>query len=333
MKKKKLILTILMISSVISIMGCSNAHSGRTDASGGHKDNKNVSGLGPYHYHCGGYPAHLHSNGVCPYKSGGTTSGSTKSTSSQSASSSSKSSSSQSTSSTSKSSTSTTNQRTTSAQATKTSSTTQVASSTVEVENISIKNTEKEVNIGNNLKLEATIVPENATNKSIIWSSSDESIAKVDEQGNVTPIKVGTVTITAKSNNQKTSSIDIKINQLPENIKIKNATEEIEAGSTIKLETSLTPEQATSNLTWTSSNNKVAIISSLGKLTALKEGEVVITVKTENGVSDSVTIKVKNKQTADVENNTSEEGGVATAVLALGCISGAAYLGYKKLFK
>ena len=44
------------------------AHSGRTDSSGGHKDNKNKSGLGYYHYHCGGYPAHLHTNGVCPYK-------------------------------------------------------------------------------------------------------------------------------------------------------------------------------------------------------------------------------------------------------------------------
>ena len=43
------------------------AHSGRTDSSGGHHDNKNKSGLGSYHYHCGGHPAHLHENGVCPY--------------------------------------------------------------------------------------------------------------------------------------------------------------------------------------------------------------------------------------------------------------------------
>lgn len=45
------------------------AHSGRTDSSGGHRDNKNKSGLGSYHYHCGGYPAHLHKNGICPYSS------------------------------------------------------------------------------------------------------------------------------------------------------------------------------------------------------------------------------------------------------------------------
>ena len=45
------------------------AHSGRTDANGGHRDNYNQSGLGSYHYHCGGYPAHLHTNGYCPYRS------------------------------------------------------------------------------------------------------------------------------------------------------------------------------------------------------------------------------------------------------------------------
>lgn len=47
------------------------AHSGRTDANGGHRDNKNKSGLGSYHYHCNGHPAHLHTNGVCPYAVGG----------------------------------------------------------------------------------------------------------------------------------------------------------------------------------------------------------------------------------------------------------------------
>lgn len=62
LKMFTLVLTLCVILS-ISVF----AHSGRTDKSGGHKDNKNASGLGSYHYHCGGYPAHLHKNGVCPY--------------------------------------------------------------------------------------------------------------------------------------------------------------------------------------------------------------------------------------------------------------------------
>jgi hypothetical protein len=54
--------------SILSIL-VAFAHSGRTDGAGGHRDNNNMSRLGYYHYHCGGYPAHLHSGGVCPYKS------------------------------------------------------------------------------------------------------------------------------------------------------------------------------------------------------------------------------------------------------------------------
>lgn len=44
------------------------AHSGRTDGHGGHRDSRNISGLGGYHYHCGGHPAHLHEDGACPYQ-------------------------------------------------------------------------------------------------------------------------------------------------------------------------------------------------------------------------------------------------------------------------
>lgn len=65
--KKKLISIITLITMLCG--SAVYAHSGRTDSSGGHRDNKNKSGLGSYHYHCGGYPAHLHPNGVCPYKS------------------------------------------------------------------------------------------------------------------------------------------------------------------------------------------------------------------------------------------------------------------------
>ena len=45
-----------------------HAHRYMTDKQGGHRDNKNSSGLGYYHYHCKGTPAHLHENGTCPYE-------------------------------------------------------------------------------------------------------------------------------------------------------------------------------------------------------------------------------------------------------------------------
>ena len=70
---------LVCLSMLLSYSGMALAHGGRTDGSGGHRDNKNVSGLGSYHYHCGGYPAHLHKNGVCPYTDGGSSSGSNSS--------------------------------------------------------------------------------------------------------------------------------------------------------------------------------------------------------------------------------------------------------------
>lgn len=83
MKRKwgKLVAILIIVSSMIFICANSYAHSGRTDSSGGHKDNKNKSGLGYYHYHCGGHSAHLHKNVVCPYsKSSSKTSKSTSTT-------------------------------------------------------------------------------------------------------------------------------------------------------------------------------------------------------------------------------------------------------------
>ena len=77
--KKQRIALLLLASMLFTTLPQTNpvsdmtvtaqAHGGRTDSNGGHRDNKNASGLGSYHYHCGGYPAHLHTDGVCPYRS------------------------------------------------------------------------------------------------------------------------------------------------------------------------------------------------------------------------------------------------------------------------
>ena len=83
MKHFKRVATIILCAVFLLSYTAPSAHSGRTDSSGGHHDYKNKSGLGSYHYHCGGHPAHLHKNGVCPYSSSSSSSSSsTNSTSS-----------------------------------------------------------------------------------------------------------------------------------------------------------------------------------------------------------------------------------------------------------
>lgn len=69
MKKRVYALILMFVLVCTSLVF---AHPGRTDSKGGHRDNKNKSGLGSYHYHCGGYSEHLHKNGICPYSSTGT---------------------------------------------------------------------------------------------------------------------------------------------------------------------------------------------------------------------------------------------------------------------
>lgn len=178
--KPKIISILLTILSIISIGVNAYAHSGRTDSSGGHKDNKNKSGLGSYHYHCGGHPAHLHTNGVCPYSS---SSSSSKSSTSSSSSSSTK--------------------------------TTSTVPTTIVVTDIKINENVTSMKEGESQKLTATVTPNDATDKKIIWKSSDESIAAVSTTGEVVAKKYGTVDITATSSNGKISTIKINIKESP----------------------------------------------------------------------------------------------------------------------
>ena len=69
MKRRLSAMISLILVLLLAMSTAVSAHSGRTDSYGGHRDNKNKSGLGSYHYHCGGYPAHLHPGGICPYTS------------------------------------------------------------------------------------------------------------------------------------------------------------------------------------------------------------------------------------------------------------------------
>ena len=196
---------LLIVLSLISIQINVYAHSGRTDSSGGHKDNKNISGLGSYHYHCGGYPAHLHTNVVCPYSSSSLSSSSSSSTSSSASSSSSSSSS------------SSTSSSVSSPSSSKAATTTEPA--IVDVIGIQINENINSIEVGESKKLTATITPDNATDKNITWKSSDERIATISSLGDVVAKKSGTIDITASTSNGKTSTIKIDIK---EDTKIEN---------------------------------------------------------------------------------------------------------------
>ncbi len=83
--------------------------------------------------------------------------------------------------------------------------------------NITLDKTSINLPEGSSEKLTATVLPENATNKKVIWSSSDESIAKVDENGNITAKKEGKAIITAKvENTDLTATCEVNVSKLVE---------------------------------------------------------------------------------------------------------------------
>ena len=173
-KREKIISIILAVLSIISIGVNTYAHSGRTDANGGHKDNKNKSGLGSYHYHCGGHPAHLHTNGICPYSS---------------------------------------NKNNTSSSSSANTKETTTTPTTIEITKLEIQEDIENLKVGETKVLTVTITPSNATNKNLTWSSSDESIVAVTEIGEITAKKAGIADITVASANGKTSTIKINVKE------------------------------------------------------------------------------------------------------------------------
>ena len=79
------------------------------------------------------------------------------------------------------------------------------------VESITLDKTEGILNVGNTVTITATVAPEEATNPAVTWSSSDESVATVDETGKVTAVAVGNATITATSEDDSSVSADYEL--------------------------------------------------------------------------------------------------------------------------
>lgn len=156
-----------------------------------------------------------------------------------------------------------------------------VKAKVVPIESISLDRSSVELIEGKSFTLTATITPDNATNKTITWSSSDESVATV-ENGKVISTKEGTATIIAKTEDgNKTATCEVKV--IIPILSFEADTYEINKGKEMLLSLSVEPSSLVlDNLIWTSSNDDVATVSSEGIVSAKKEGETIISVQTED---------------------------------------------------
>ena len=153
----------------------------------------------------------------------------------------------------------------------------------------------KNILIGETLKINTNIYPYDATDKNLQWSSSDIDIATVDQDGTVLGKSAGSVTIYGKSSNNVSASITINVKEkiFPETISINRTSLELIKNKTFSLICSLSPSNTSvKNITWISSNNEVATVSNSGVVTAKNAGVAKITGTTENGLTVSCTVQV-----------------------------------------
>jgi hypothetical protein len=161
--------------------------------------------------------------------------------------------------------------------------------------------------VGQTLALSALVLPSDATDKSVVWSSSNDSVATINNQGVVTALTVGLVKITAKNSTQASIedslSLDIQNpQQVPSvfAVTISPKVEEIEAGTPVTLVATVSGENnPPQTVTWQSSVASIAEIDSTGKLTPKTAGTTTISATSvfDPSKTDSFSLTVGTKFT------------------------------------
>ena len=158
----------------------------------------------------------------------------------------------------------------------------------VAVDGVSLDQTTLKLSPGGSAALVATVSPENAKDKSLTWSSSNEAIVTVDENGNVTAVKEGTATITVTTTDgghTATATVTVSADVVAvAGVTLDKTSLNLAPNGSSTLKATVTPAKASNKgVTWTSSDTTVATVSSTGKVTAKKDGTATITVTTKDG--------------------------------------------------
>ena len=150
----------------------------------------------------------------------------------------------------------------------------------IPVEKIDLGYSSRALEVGKTFKMNALVTPTNATDKTVTWTTSDETVATVSKTGLVTGVAVGTATITATAGG-KSASCEFVITgpSVPATgITITPSSLDIGLDQVFLLTATLTPSNATDMVTWSSSNAAVAEVEG-GFVTGRSQGTATITAK------------------------------------------------------
>lgn len=156
--------------------------------------------------------------------------------------------------------------------------------------NIALDAYSKTMSVGDKAKLTATVKPTDTTDK-VVWTSSNEKVATVDANGNITALAVGTTKILATAGTVSAEcTVTVEAVKVTE-VKLDKTAVSLKAGETAQLTATVLPDNAADKtVTWTSSSEKVATVVN-GKITAVAAGTATITA-TAGGKSATCTVTV-----------------------------------------
>lgn len=149
---------------------------------------------------------------------------------------------------------------------------------------------------GEKTKITAKVGPQSAGNQKLQWSSSDEKVAKVDQEGNVTAITTGkaVITVTSEDNPHITKQVAIQVENYA--VTFASQTENIFVGKSKLLEVTISPSWIENkNIIWESSHPEIIEVSKDGRITAKQEGTATIKVTwKDKNLTDEITVQAVN---------------------------------------
>lgn len=155
----------------------------------------------------------------------------------------------------------------------------------VSVKSIALSPKQIQILVGERAVLDATILPTNADNKTIIWGTSNENIASVDSEGNISGLSRGECTVTATTvDGGHIAECQVTVVQPVESVSISHTELNIRTGERVQLSVSVLPTNANNkSIIWRSSHADVATIDSDGYIKGLSRGQCTITAITVDG--------------------------------------------------
>ena len=183
------------------------------------------------------------------------------------------------------------------------------------VDGVTMEKHSLSLNVGDSEQLYANVLPINADNKKLIWTTSDSEIAEVDADGNVTAKKRGVAFVKATSEDNPLAADSCKVTVLQPVTGITlnyNTVELHKIGETIQLIATVLPEDASNKeVRWLSSNQSVCMVAN-GTVVAVGYGTSVIIATTVDG-SYMATCTVNVVEAADLPGDVNHDGEVNIA--------------------